>query len=86
MGHTQGSHAECPICEIRFVRPWEVSNQMRSWKDLDCDVGQDKQFGTETINHAEMIEPAVSGPALENRVGSDSFKQLKKRTKRIIVR
>lgn len=80
MGHTQGSHAEHPVCEVRFVKPWEVSNQMGSWKELACDVGQNKQFGTETISHAEMIEPAVSGLALENRVGSDSFKQLKKRT------
>lgn len=52
---------------------------MRGWKELDRDVGQNKQFGTETIDHAEIIEPAVSGPALENRVGSDSFKELKKR-------
>lgn len=38
-----------------------MSKQIRSWKDLDCDMGQDKQFGTETMNHAEMIELAVSG-------------------------
>ena len=61
MGHTQGSRAECQICEVRFVRPWEMSNEIRSWKDLDCGMGQDKQFGTETMNHAEMIELAVSG-------------------------
>lgn len=44
MGHTQGSHAECQICEVRFVRPWEMSKQI----DLTVDGLFDQVEGVST--------------------------------------
>ena len=57
--YSEGSLAKCQVCNIRSVRPWETSNQIRSWKDLGWYVGQDKQFKTEIMTHGEMGEPIV---------------------------
>lgn len=81
-GHNQGSNAECHICEVRFLRPEEVSNKVRSWEDLEQEriwpviwvrtssSGLSHESCRSDRTHCYMV------PVAKDRVGSDSFKQL----------
>lgn len=81
-GHNQGSSARCQICEVRFLRPEEVSNKVRAgriWSTRGSGLwyGSGQAVQDWAMNHAEAAEPTVNVvSAAKDRVGSDSFKQL----------